>query len=460
MRDTELSGSLDSQNKSVAGKLGVRLRNNPSSFMFVVGAGVSVGNGYPTWEALIQKLRGEAIIHKEDLPNIDTFSEFKDPLWQAEFYRQKIPKSNYHAFLRNEFGEKKSKVNDLVLALMQFPVRLFLTLNYDDLLERGYEAVHKKPAEAFDWTDGTKVVRLLSSLDAKTTSVCHLHGSAGHPENIVLTERDYARQYLASDHARKRLFLLFATKQIVFVGFSLRDPDFLWVLRETLAVLDNSTTKKPEKADPRHYAIVPWAKGKKEQEALLLYDLFLSKYGTKPIFYPTDREGRDHQNLLKLVTALRDVDPQVSLDIPLISQGKAACRPPSSATLASKDKATGVRAPIRDPEDPQSGRWGGKSRQNGRVLGADVEELGDGWYALTLWVKRIKGPPLKGSVTFHLHDTFDPDQRTVRALKGTATLELESYGAFTVGAEADGGKTVLELNLAKAKKLPKGFRES
>ena len=67
--------------------------------------------------------------------------------------------------------------------------------------------------------------------------------------------------------------------------------------------------------------------------------------------------------------------------------------------------------------------------------------------------------PLSGQVEFHLHPTFSPSIRTVGVKDGKATLELEGYGAFTVGAKVDGGATRLELDLAKIAEAPKAFRE-
>jgi hypothetical protein len=56
--------------------------------------------------------------------------------------------------------------------------------------------------------------------------------------------------------------------------------------------------------------------------------------------------------------------------------------------------------------------------------------------------------PLAGDVVFHLHPTFGPFSRyTVKAKGGVAEDIFVSYGAFTVGAEADGGATCLELDL-------------
>lgn len=110
-------------------------------------------------------------------------------------------------------------------------------------------------------------------------------------------------------------------------------------------------------------------------------------------------------------------------------------------------------------DDPQKGRWGGKAESNGRLLSAVVR--GKNWFKIVLKVQSVDpSTPLAGKVTFHLHDTFNPPKVTVPVKHGVAKLELGAYGAFTVGAEADGGSTHLELDLADIVKAPPKFRKS
>jgi hypothetical protein len=115
-----------------------------------------------------------------------------------------------------------------------------------------------------------------------------------------------------------------------------------------------------------------------------------------------------------------------------------------------------------DPDDPQKGRWGGRPAARGRRLSAEVEAVGKTWFQVTLVVQATKDAtePLRGDVVFHLHPTFSPSRETVPVRDGRAELILGSYGAFTVGAIADDGRTTLELDLSKGKRFPRVFVES
>ena len=114
----------------------------------------------------------------------------------------------------------------------------------------------------------------------------------------------------------------------------------------------------------------------------------------------------------------------------------------------------------QDPEDPQKGLWGGQSERNGCKLTATVKHEEGQWYSVRLEVSPSSPEKkLDGVVLFHLHDTFTPQDRVVAVKDGKAVLDVYAWGAFTVGAEAENGKTRLELDLSDLPKAPEKFRE-
>jgi len=114
-------------------------------------------------------------------------------------------------------------------------------------------------------------------------------------------------------------------------------------------------------------------------------------------------------------------------------------------------------------EDPWKGQFGGSNidKNNGRELSATVVPMTNRkeYYEVTLTVASTNSAnPLEGSVIFFIHDTFPNPKRLVGVANGVASLELESWGAFTVGALADEGRTRLELDLADDSNFPRKFR--
>jgi len=163
----------------------------------------------------------------------------------------------------------------------------------------------------------------------------------------------------------------------------------------------------------------------------------------------------------------------------------AALPPPPEAGLrVTSDEATrepGVKPPptprneaarwepptrITRPNDPQKNRFGGPGAEeaNGRRLVASVRPLGGGdseLFSLELAVESTDSArPLRDPVKFFLHDSFKPNDTLVVLpdAGGQAVLSLIVWGAFTVGAITDGGKTLLELDLEFLEGAPEKFR--
>jgi hypothetical protein len=115
---------------------------------------------------------------------------------------------------------------------------------------------------------------------------------------------------------------------------------------------------------------------------------------------------------------------------------------------------------LRAPDDVQRGCWGGSNETNGRRLSASIMSVAGTteWFRVRLWVEALPGAaPLTDAVVFHLHPTFPEPNPVVMPVDGFAALERLTYGAFTVGAEADGGRTRLELDLAAIEDAPRAF---
>jgi hypothetical protein len=161
-------------------------------------------------------------------------------------------------------------------------------------------------------------------------------------------------------------------------------------------------------------------------------------------------------------TAAREIDTQLDQKITQIFEELKALRlgtaprAPPSVTEITRDPAKPKIKPITDENDPQRGRFGGKEESNGRLLSAMVEPstVNPKWCKVEFKVARVgNASPLTGNVEFYLHDTFRPDHYTVPVLKGEATLSLRAVGAFTAGAVADDGHTLLELDLEKSENV-------
>jgi hypothetical protein len=124
---------------------------------------------------------------------------------------------------------------------------------------------------------------------------------------------------------------------------------------------------------------------------------------------------------------------------------KSAAPPPGTVTPA-------VAGATVNREDPNKGQFGGSSEANGRKLTATIKPLAGPESARCQVRIKVESTdaarPLTGKVKLYLHPTFGNwSSYDLPVRGGVAEDEIVSYGAFTIGAEADSGKTRLELDL-------------
>lgn len=421
----------------------------------LLGAGASVPAGYPTWKGLLARMA--AIAGKRDRLGpkyVQKLANLPDPLWQADEYRLRMGEAEYLRFVARTFRPKPGALGKGLETLAALPFRHVITTNYDDALERAYAARGPRSrTTAFDWTDDAAVGEFLARLsDPQFERRCvHLHGDYRTPGRAVLTERDYVARYVAQADTRRKLYAIFATHRIVFVGFSLTDPELMPLLREVRASLGQ--------VGARHFAVMA-TKGD-SVDRRITRDHFEKKFGVRPVFYP---ETDDHRYLVRLLESVRE-----SVEARTRPGAAAKRRARRAAPARGRRRTDEMFEEFReargegDEEDTRKGLFGGRPEANGRRLAATVKPIRGSRdrYSVRLTVESTeKSRPLSGTVEFHLHETFPESEVRRRVTKGVATLEFPAYGAFTAGAVADGGATRLELDLATVRGAPHGFREA
>jgi hypothetical protein len=103
--------------------------------------------------------------------------------------------------------------------------------------------------------------------------------------------------------------------------------------------------------------------------------------------------------------------------------------------------------------DPNKGKFGGSANANGRKLSAEIKPAASRRSAACKIHINVSSTdankPLTGNVRFYLHPTFGRWKKyDVTVKNGVAEDDITSWGAFTIGVEADGGETRLELDLS------------
>jgi hypothetical protein len=136
-------------------------------------------------------------------------------------------------------------------------------------------------------------------------------------------------------------------------------------------------------------------------------------------------------------------------------------RSPEDLSILLKERIIGSILTLKtetDYEDENRGHFGLMAFKKCKLLTALIIRANSKkWFKVRASVFSVdpKKSPLKGTVKFFLHSSYDPKKRLVKVKNGVATVEVDAYGAYTIGARLDQDHTELELDL---KTIPGGSR--
>ena len=305
-----------------------------------IGSGISLWSGLPSWPGLIEELAKfvEAAGTKADLVRAE--AERGDLLQAASYGFDKLTKQQIGDFIKAACRYGVAKPHEIHRKIVSLGTRCFVTTNYDNLLEEALrqwqpDRFFRPPITNRQLTETAEIVHA-RAIDF----VFKPHGDAADSDSIILTREQY-RQLLPQgerQNALESLKMLLASRPVVYLGFGLRDPDFIYV-RDLLANTYKGGTRD-------HYAIMADVS---EAEC----DYWRRNYGIHLVGYTTTTRSdrsKDHTALLTLLDSLLEPEPVV----PVAGHDGAdseICTPDLVLSLA-RHAARLARTPKVDPEFP------------------------------------------------------------------------------------------------------------
>lgn len=214
-----------------------------------IGAGLSIGAGLPDWKNLMKQMIAWCKNYNIVLPKkreLDKLLKDEDFSTLADTLIECMGANRYHQFLKEVFRKEKLKPTEPHKLLPQIPFSSILTTNYDKLIEGSYTtAFEGEIPPNFTHLDTPELAKALQS---NNFYILKTHGDIDRVDSIVLGKRQY-RELLHNNNAYKiYLQQILTSKTILFLGFSLTDPDLFSILDELSVAFKDNT--------PPHYALM------------------------------------------------------------------------------------------------------------------------------------------------------------------------------------------------------------
>lgn len=282
-----------------------RLRDvlrKPDAVVFV-GAGLSAWSGLPSWSELLLELANfrDALGLGSDLVRREI--ERADLLQAASYGLMDVTPSQRRDFIIGACRPDVAAPSEAHLALLELPPTCFVTTNYDTLLEQAL--AQERPRAFYQVITNRQPVDQPTILRATSTQfVFKPHGQAADIDSVIITREDYRRLASEWSYTLQSLRTLLVTRPVVFVGYGLRDPDFLMV-RDAIAADYGGGAQD-------HYALVL---NPHVDEVRYWRD----SYGVHLVGYPegAPNGANRHSGLLELLASMRIGQTKMESDAPV-----------------------------------------------------------------------------------------------------------------------------------------------
>ncbi len=238
-----------------------------------VGAGLSQGAGLPGWVQLLWQMLdwGEKnSITLNDRAELEDCINDGDLLTVAEEMRERFGRAAFHQFMVDKIRMPKPMPAPTHRLLPGIPFSAVLTTNYDKLIESVYEKTDEYASPHY--FTHQEYPELSMAVRSGEFYILKVHGTIDRIETVILGKTDYRDIIYNNRPLHQYLLSLFSSKTLLFLGYSLNDPDLMLVLDELRATFKDYTVT--------HYALM-----NADEVSLLRQKRFRQDYGIQILPY-------------------------------------------------------------------------------------------------------------------------------------------------------------------------------
>lgn len=247
---------------SITEQLIKTLHESKSRPFLFIGSGLSRRYlGLEDWKGLLARFTPEGkpfeyylSVADSDIPKATSLlaEDFNQVWWSSGAYQESVERNKHKAIgkcsaLRIEISNYINKLNysDAIRDSYKEEVDLLSGLNVDGVITTNWDrfAEHLFPdSKVYVGQD-----ELLFSNPQQIGEIYKIHGCSSRPESLVLTDRDYVSFRDKQPYLTSKLITIFVEHPVVFLGYSLSDPNIGQLLESIASCVGSQHLEKLRK---------------------------------------------------------------------------------------------------------------------------------------------------------------------------------------------------------------------
>jgi len=173
-----------------------------------------------------------------DYPTAANFlsKDFNEYWWKSDEYKASVTRfkskiGDQTSALRIEICNYLSTLDQTIAKTSKYAeeVRLLSTLNVDGVITTNWDIFLEQIFPEYKVFIGQN--ELLFSNPQEIAEIYKIHGCATRPHSLILTDKDYEKFNEINPYLAAKLITLFVEHPIVFIGYSISDPNISSLLR-------------------------------------------------------------------------------------------------------------------------------------------------------------------------------------------------------------------------------------
>jgi hypothetical protein len=208
------------------------------------GAGMSAWAGLPSWTELLKKLAKKMVDEESgqvDSAELDEMIAGGKLLEVAQYCKDRLPPLSYNGVVSTALHAVAAGIPTPHQIIIELPFAAIVTTNYDKVIEQSYIRAGRAWPMTLTHKDTEDLSKLLFE---NRFFILKAHGDIDRIDTLILTASDY-REMIHGNLAFSAMFsALLLTKAILFIGYSIKDPDFRMLLDRQLSIFRGSVPER------------------------------------------------------------------------------------------------------------------------------------------------------------------------------------------------------------------------